>query len=141
MDDIFANAAHIVEDEFHFGRHTAVTMEPRAIVADYDANEPRLTVHHATQTPFQFQDLYSRHYGIPEACVRVIAPDIGGSFGMKLHVYHEDMAVVGCLAVRSNMSPIASNPSSPIFTPAITAFAPAWQQMQTELSSQWMWRT
>ena len=95
VDDIFADAAHIVEEEFHFGRHTAVTLEPRAIVADYDASEPRLTVHHATQTPYQFQDIYSRHYGIPESCVRVIAPDIGGSFGMKLHMYHEDMAVVG----------------------------------------------
>jgi len=95
VDDIFAGAAHIVAHEFHFGRHTAVTMEPRAIVADYDPSEPRLTVHHATQTPYQFQDLYARHYGIPEASVRVIAPDIGGSFGMKLHVYHEDMAVVG----------------------------------------------
>ena len=95
VDDIFANAAHIVEEEFHFGRHTAVTLEPRAIIADYDASEPRLTVHHATQTPYQFQDIYSRHYGIPKSCVRVIAPDIGGSFGMKLHMYHEDMAVVG----------------------------------------------
>jgi aerobic carbon-monoxide dehydrogenase large subunit len=95
VDDVFASAAHIVEEEFRFGRHTAVTLEPRAIVADYDASEPRLTVHHATQTPYQFQDIYSRHYGIPESCVRVIAPDIGGSFGMKLHMYHEDMAVVG----------------------------------------------
>ncbi|MEW6641898.1 MAG: xanthine dehydrogenase family protein molybdopterin-binding subunit [Pseudomonadota bacterium] len=95
VDDVFAGAAHVLEDEFHFGRHTAVTMEPRAIVADYEPSEPRLTVHHATQTPYQFQDLYARHYDIPEASVRVIAPDIGGSFGMKLHVYHEDMAVVG----------------------------------------------
>jgi len=95
VDDVFASAAYIVEEEFRFGRHTAVTLEPRAIVADYDASEPRLTVHHATQTPYQFQDIYSRHYGIPESCVRVIAPDIGGSFGMKLHMYHEDMAVVG----------------------------------------------
>lgn len=95
VDDVFASAAHVVEEEFLFGRHTAVTMEPRAIIADYDASEPKLTVHHATQTPYQFQDIYSRHYGIPEACVRVIAPDIGGSFGMKLHMYHEDMAVVG----------------------------------------------
>ena len=95
VDDVFASAAHIVEEEFRFGRHTAVTMEPRAIIADYDASEPRLTVHHATQTPYQFQDIYSRHYGIPESRVRVIAPDIGGSFGMKLHMYHEDMAVVG----------------------------------------------
>jgi carbon-monoxide dehydrogenase large subunit len=95
VDGIFAGAAHVVEEEFRFGRHTAVTLEPRAIVADYDPSEQRLTVHHATQTPYQFQDLYARHYGIPESRVRVIAPDIGGSFGMKLHVYHEDMAVVG----------------------------------------------
>ncbi len=95
VEEIFAGAAHVVEQEFHFGRHTAVTLEPRAIVADYDPSETRLTVHHATQTPYQFQDIYSRHYGIPEASVRVIAPDIGGSFGMKLHMYHEDMAVVG----------------------------------------------
>ncbi|CCE05475.1 putative carbon-monoxide dehydrogenase large subunit, coxL-like protein [Bradyrhizobium sp. STM 3843] len=95
VDDAFATATHIVEGEFSFGRHTAVTLEPRAIVADYDHSAGMLTVHHATQTPYQFQDLYSRHYGIPEARVRVIATDIGGSFGMKLHVYHEDMAVVG----------------------------------------------
>ncbi|TDR85371.1 xanthine dehydrogenase family protein molybdopterin-binding subunit [Enterovirga rhinocerotis] len=95
VEDRFAAAAHVVEEEFRFGRHTAVTLEPRAILADWDASEGKLTVHHATQTPYQFQDLYSRHYGIPEANVRVIAPDIGGSFGMKLHVYHEDMAVIG----------------------------------------------
>lgn len=95
VEDRFAGAAHVVEEEFLFGRHTAVTLEPRAIVADWDGSEGKLTVHHATQTPFQFQDLYSRHYGIAEANVRVIAPDIGGSFGMKLHVYHEDMAVIG----------------------------------------------
>jgi carbon-monoxide dehydrogenase large subunit len=95
VEDVFAGAAHVVEEEFHFGRHTAVTMEPRAIIADYDASEGQLTVHHATQTPYQFQDIYARHYGLPESRVRVIAPDIGGSFGMKLHMYHEDMAVVG----------------------------------------------
>lgn len=91
----FARAACVTEGEFIFGRHTAVTLEPRALVADYDSSEERLTVHHATQTPYQFQDIYARHYGIHESRVRVIAPDIGGSFGMKLHVYHEDMAVIG----------------------------------------------
>ena len=95
VDEAFRTAAAVVEDTFTFGRHTAVTLEPRAIIADYDPSEERLTVHHATQTPYQFQDLYSRHYGLHEARVRVVAPDIGGSFGMKLHVYHEDMAVVG----------------------------------------------
>lgn len=95
VDAAFARAAHILETELTFGRHTAATLEPRALVADFDPAERKLTVHHATQTPYQFQDIYSRHFGIPEASVRVIAPDIGGSFGMKLHTYHEDMATVG----------------------------------------------
>jgi carbon-monoxide dehydrogenase large subunit len=95
VDEAFRAAVVVVEETYLFGRHTAVTLEPRAIIADYDPSEERLTVHHGTQTPYQFQDLYSRHYGLREARVRVIAPDIGGSFGMKLHVYHEDMAVVG----------------------------------------------
>jgi carbon-monoxide dehydrogenase large subunit len=91
----FSGAAITIEETLNFGRHTPVTLEPRSIIADYNASEEHLTVHHSTQTPYQFQDLYSRHYGIRESRVRVIAPDIGGSFGMKLHVYHEDMAVIG----------------------------------------------
>ncbi len=95
IEDAFARAHAVVVEEFIFGRHTAVTLEPRALIADYDPSEGRLTVYHATQTPYQFQDIYARHYGIHESRVRVIAPDLGGSFGMKLHVYHEDMAVIG----------------------------------------------
>jgi aerobic carbon-monoxide dehydrogenase large subunit len=95
VEAAFKNSATEIEHTFRFGRHTAVTLEPRAIIADYNSSEEQLTVYHATQTPYQFQDLYSRYYGIAESRVRVIAPDIGGSFGMKLHVYHEDMAVVG----------------------------------------------
>ncbi len=94
VDDAFTAAAYIVEDDFTFGRHTAVTLEPRAIVADYDPSCGQLTVHHGTQTPYQFQDIYARHFGLAESQVRVIAPDVGGSFGMKLHVYNEEMAVV-----------------------------------------------
>ncbi|WP_119259264.1 xanthine dehydrogenase family protein molybdopterin-binding subunit [Shinella zoogloeoides] len=90
----FANAALIVEGEYSFGRHTAVTLEPRAIVADYNPATGQLTVHQGTQTPYQFQDIYSRHFGLPDHKVRVIAPDVGGSFGMKLHLYNEEMAVV-----------------------------------------------
>lgn len=94
VDDAFARAAHVVEGSFTFGRHTAVTLEPRAIVADFDPSTGQLNVHHATQTPYQFQDVYARHFGLSEGKVRVIAPDVGGSFGMKLHVYNEEMATV-----------------------------------------------
>jgi carbon-monoxide dehydrogenase large subunit len=94
VGDAFAQAHAVVGVDLTFGRHTPVTLEPRSIVADFEPGERSLTVHHSTQTPYQFQDIYARHFGLDESRVRVIAPDIGGSFGMKLHVYPEDMAAV-----------------------------------------------
>src|ERR1044072_4631145 len=88
----FAKAAAVVEDSFHFGRHTGVCLEGRAILADYNAGEHSLTVYHATQAPHMMQDIFSRHLNIPEANVRVITKDVGGSFGIKVHVYPDEMA-------------------------------------------------
>jgi carbon-monoxide dehydrogenase large subunit len=92
VEEAFAKADLVVEDTFHFGRHTGVCMEGRAILADYNAGEHSLTVYHATQAPHMMQDIFSRHLNIPEANVRVIAKDIGGSFGIKVHVYPDEMA-------------------------------------------------
>jgi carbon-monoxide dehydrogenase large subunit len=90
--DAFARADAVVEDTFHFGRHTGVCLEGRAILADYNAGEHSLTVYHATQAPHMMQDIFSRHLNIPEANVRVISKDVGGSFGIKVHVYPDEMA-------------------------------------------------
>ncbi len=92
VDEVFASADVVVEETFHFGRHTGVCPEGRAIVADYNAAEHSLTVYHATQAPHMMQDIFSRHLNIPEANVRVIAKDIGGSYGIKVHVYADEMA-------------------------------------------------
>jgi carbon-monoxide dehydrogenase large subunit len=92
VDEIFAKADLVVEETFHFGRHTGVCVEGRAILADYNAAEHSLTVYHATQAPHMMQDIFSRHLDIPEANVRVIAKDIGGSYGIKVHVYADEMA-------------------------------------------------
>src|SRR5437868_6513804 len=92
VDEAFARADVVVEETFHFGRHTGVCLEGRAILADYNAAEHSLTVYHATQAPHMMQDIFSRHLNIPEANVRVIAKDIGGSFGIKVHVYPDEMA-------------------------------------------------
>jgi len=92
VDEAFAGADVVVEETFHFGRHTGVCPEGRAIVADYNAAEHSLTVYHATQAPHMMQDIFSRHLNIPEANVRVIAKDIGGSYGIKVHVYADEMA-------------------------------------------------
>ncbi|MGQ0547177.1 MAG: xanthine dehydrogenase family protein molybdopterin-binding subunit [Betaproteobacteria bacterium] len=92
VDEAFAGADAVVEETYHFGRHTGVCLEGRAILADYNAAEHSLTVYHATQAPHMMQDVFSRHLGIPEANVRVIAKDIGGAFGIKVHVYPDEMA-------------------------------------------------
>src|SRR3954462_13097468 len=92
VDEAFAKADLVVEDTFHFGRHTGVCLEGRAILADYNAAEHSLTVYHATQAPHMMQDIFSRHLGIPEGSVRVIAKDVGGSLGIKVHVYPDEMA-------------------------------------------------
>jgi carbon-monoxide dehydrogenase large subunit len=92
VEDVFAKADVVVEETYHFGRHTGVCPEGRSILADYNAAEHSLTVYHATQAPHMMQDIFSRHLGIPEASVRVIAKDVGGSYGIKVHVYPDEMA-------------------------------------------------
>jgi aerobic carbon-monoxide dehydrogenase large subunit len=92
VDEAFAKADVVVEETYGFGRHTGVCNEGRAILADYNAGEHSLTVYHATQAPHMMQDIFSRHLNIPEANVRVITKDVGGSFGIKVHVYADEMA-------------------------------------------------
>jgi carbon-monoxide dehydrogenase large subunit len=92
VDAAFARADLVVEETYDFGRHTGVCLETRSILADYNAAEHSLTVYHSTQAPHMMQDIFSRHLGIPEANVRVICKDVGGSYGIKVHVYPDEMA-------------------------------------------------
>jgi carbon-monoxide dehydrogenase large subunit len=92
VDSAFARADLVVEETYDFGRHTGVCPETRSILADYNAAEHSLTVYQATQAPHMMQDIFSRHLGIPEANVRVVCKDVGGSYGIKVHVYPDEMA-------------------------------------------------
>ncbi|MGB5181815.1 MAG: xanthine dehydrogenase family protein molybdopterin-binding subunit, partial [Xanthobacteraceae bacterium] len=93
-DKAFAEADAVVETTFVFGRHTGVTNEPRAIVADWNAGEERLTVYQGTQAPHMTLNLFAKHLGLEEHQVRVVTKDVGGSFGIKVHIYADEMAVV-----------------------------------------------
>lgn len=83
----------VVERTFRFGRHTGVTLEPRATVMDYDPSENRLTMHYSGQAPHMMQVVLSRHLGMAEENIRIIAHDVGGSFGIKIHTYGDEIAV------------------------------------------------
>jgi carbon-monoxide dehydrogenase large subunit len=93
-DAAFAAADTIIEADFTFGRHTGVTLEARAVVADWNEGAQRLTIHQGTQVPHMMQNIYARHLGLDESQIRVISPDVGGSFGIKIHVYPDEMAAV-----------------------------------------------
>ncbi|MFZ3309778.1 MAG: molybdopterin cofactor-binding domain-containing protein, partial [Xanthobacteraceae bacterium] len=91
-DKGFADADAVIETTFSFGRHTGVTNEPRAIVADWNPGEARLTVYQGTQAPHMTQNLFAKHLQLEEHQVRVVTKDVGGSFGIKVHIYADEMA-------------------------------------------------
>src|SRR5437016_832377 len=92
VDRAFAGSDEVIEADFVFGRHTGVTLEPRAVVADWNAAEARLTIYQGTQAPHMVQNIAALHLGLREAQVRVVCKDVGGSFGIKVHIYADEMA-------------------------------------------------
>lgn len=89
----FADASVVVEHEFHFGRQTGVTLEPRSIIADFDPRTRKLVIQHSNQVPNQMRDIFAAQFGLPLNAVQVITPDVGGAFGMKMPAYPDEMAV------------------------------------------------
>jgi carbon-monoxide dehydrogenase large subunit len=99
IDAAFANAPHVFEDELFLHRGGAMTLEGRAVLANYDAGPDLLTVWSATQTPHlargTLADLLERNV----ESIRVIAPAVGGGFGTKAPFYSEE-AVIPAAAMK-----------------------------------------
>ena len=94
VDAAFKRAHRVVEESYSFARHTGVTPEPRSILADFDRGEGALTVHYSNQAPHMMKEIFARQFGLAETAVRVVCRDVGGSYGIKIHVYPDDMAAV-----------------------------------------------
>lgn len=94
VDARFAEADHVVDVAVRHPRLAPSPMEPRAITVDYDAESDRATVWLSTQTPHRARTELARILGIDKQRLRVIAPDVGGAFGMKASLYPEDVFVV-----------------------------------------------
>ncbi len=93
VDAAFArDDVQVVSRTLRFGRHTGVTLETRAAVAEYDPSEDRLTFHYSGQAPHMMQFIFAKHLGLAEENVRVVANDVGGSFGIKIHTYGDEVA-------------------------------------------------
>ncbi|MDA0240410.1 MAG: xanthine dehydrogenase family protein molybdopterin-binding subunit, partial [Proteobacteria bacterium] len=90
VDKAFAGAAHIVREHFVVSRVAANAMEPRAVVAEYDEGRDHFTIYACHQRPYIWRTLMTKHvFDIAENQMRIIAGDVGGSFGMKGGLYPE----------------------------------------------------
>ena len=91
VDAVFAAASLTFSETFTHGRCAAVPMEPRGMIADWDGDA--LTVWASSQTPSILRTGLATTLGLAQSRVRVIVPDVGGGFGLKVHVLPEDVAV------------------------------------------------
>jgi aerobic carbon-monoxide dehydrogenase large subunit len=91
VDEIFAQADHVVEVAVDHPRLAPSPMECRAISIKYHPESGNITVYLSTQTPHRAKNELSRILNIPKDMIHVIAPDVGGSFGMKASLYPEEV--------------------------------------------------
>jgi aerobic carbon-monoxide dehydrogenase large subunit len=90
---IFAAARVTVNATFESARVTALPLEGRACLAEWNDRDDQLVLHVSTQVPHQVRSGVAQALGIPERTVRIIAPDVGGGFGLKCVVGREEVAV------------------------------------------------
>src|SRR5580692_11577154 len=91
----FARAHHITRLALYNNRLTAVTMEPRGCIADYDPGTRRYTLYSSTQNVHGVRQILAHQIlHVPESRIRVVARDVGGGFGMKGNVYPEEAIVL-----------------------------------------------
>jgi carbon-monoxide dehydrogenase large subunit len=93
FDATFAGAELVVQDFFDSGRLAAVSIEPRGCMAIYDAGLDTLTLWDSTQIPHIVRSALSDLLSWDETKLRVIAPDVGGGFGLKASLYPEEVIV------------------------------------------------
>jgi aerobic carbon-monoxide dehydrogenase large subunit len=90
VEGAFGQAHHVSRVNLVFNRVTAATMEPRGCVGEWDDRLGRFTLYVGTQRPHTARaDLARRIFHIPETQLRVVAGEVGGSFGMKGGHYPE----------------------------------------------------
>jgi aerobic carbon-monoxide dehydrogenase large subunit len=88
-DAAFVKAAHVVKHRFVINRVTAATMEPRGCIGDFNPTDGRYTAYTTLQRVHPYRADLAPILKVPESKIRVVAGDIGGSFGMKSAVYNE----------------------------------------------------
>jgi carbon-monoxide dehydrogenase large subunit len=92
-DKAFCDAPYIRRERFKVQRHSAVPMEPRGLLAEWDAANERMTVSGAAKVPFPNRRMLAVMLGLPEQSIRMLEFDVGGGFGTRGEFYPEDFLI------------------------------------------------
>ena len=88
------DAPYVRREKFSIHRHTAVSIEPRGLLADWrGAGTNRLTVLGAAKSPFATRRILAACMGLPEDSIDMIECDVGGGFGIRGDFYPEDFLI------------------------------------------------
>jgi aerobic carbon-monoxide dehydrogenase large subunit len=92
-DTAFRAAAYVRRETFRTGRHYGLTIEPRGVMAEWDAATGRLTVSGAVKVPFFNRRMLAGQMGLPEDAIAMVETDVGGGFGARGEFYPEDFLI------------------------------------------------
>jgi aerobic carbon-monoxide dehydrogenase large subunit len=92
-DALAANAPYRRKEKFAVHRHTAVCLEPRGLLARWDGAHTKLTVSGAAKVPFSTRRMLAKNMDLPEECIDMLEPDVGGGFGVRGEFYPEDFLI------------------------------------------------
>jgi aerobic carbon-monoxide dehydrogenase large subunit len=93
VDAAFKGAAYTRREAFKVQRHGAVPMEPRGLLATWDAAQGRLTLYGAAKVAFVNRRILARQMALPESAIRLVENDVGGGFGARGEFYPEDYLI------------------------------------------------
>ncbi len=92
-DSVFARAPYVRAEKFRTQRHYGLTMEPRGLLAQWDAGTGRLTVSGAAKVPFFNRRILAKQIGLSEDAIEMVENDVGGGFGARGEFYPEDFLI------------------------------------------------
>ena len=92
-DAAFREAAYVRRECFQVQRYTALPMEPRGLLAEWDGAQGRMTVLGAAKVPFFNRDTLAAMLGLAPTHVDLIENDVGGGFGARGEFYPEDFLI------------------------------------------------
>jgi aerobic carbon-monoxide dehydrogenase large subunit len=92
-DAAFKDAPYVRRERFRVQRHTAVPMEARGLLAEWDAARGALTVYGAAKVAFAVRRILATQLALPETAITMLEGDVGGAFGVRGEFYPEDFLI------------------------------------------------